>query len=88
MGSRTPPKLSRDVRAPLAGTSDRFPGMVLVGLAASTIRRWRRKVIRTIMVYSLPMVLFRLTRNRGLIAVNMFDFIVIFLLSKHRAEHL
>ena len=39
------------------------------------------KVIRTIGVYALLMVLFRLTGKRGLAAINTFDFIVIFLLS-------
>ena len=39
------------------------------------------KVIRTIGVYALLMVLFRLTGKRGLAAMNTFDFIVIFLLS-------
>jgi uncharacterized membrane protein YcaP (DUF421 family) len=39
------------------------------------------KVIRTIGVYALLMVLFRLTGKRGLAALNTFDFIVIFLLS-------
>ena len=39
------------------------------------------KVIRTIVVYALLMVLFRLTGKRGLAAMNTFDFIVIFLLS-------
>jgi hypothetical protein len=39
------------------------------------------KVIRTIGVYVLLMVLFRLTGKRGLAAMNTFDFIVIFLLS-------
>jgi uncharacterized membrane protein YcaP (DUF421 family) len=37
------------------------------------------KVIRTIGVYALLMVLFRLTGKRGLAAMNTFDFIVIFL---------
>jgi len=39
------------------------------------------KVIRTIGVYALLMVLFRLTGKRGLAAMNTFDFVVIFLLS-------
>jgi uncharacterized membrane protein YcaP (DUF421 family) len=39
------------------------------------------KVIRTILVYALLTVLFRLTGKRGLAAMNTFDFIVIFLLS-------
>src|SRR6202171_5506733 len=39
------------------------------------------KVIRTIGVYALLMVLFRLTGKRGLAALNTFDFVVIFLLS-------
>jgi hypothetical protein len=39
------------------------------------------KVIRTIGVYALLTVLFRLTGIRGLAAMNTFDFIVIFLLS-------
>ncbi len=39
------------------------------------------KVIRTVAVYALLMVLFRLTGKRGLASMNTFDFIVIFLLS-------
>jgi hypothetical protein len=39
------------------------------------------KIIRTIVVYALLMVLFRLTGKRGLAAMNTFDFIVVFLLS-------
>jgi uncharacterized membrane protein YcaP (DUF421 family) len=39
------------------------------------------KVIRTIGLYALLMVLFRLTGKRGLAAMNTFDFIVIFFLS-------
>lgn len=39
------------------------------------------KIIRTIGVYALLMLLFRLTGKRGLAAMNTFDFIVIFLLS-------
>jgi uncharacterized membrane protein YcaP (DUF421 family) len=39
------------------------------------------KAIRTIGVYALLTVLFRLTGKRGLATMNTFDFIVIFLLS-------
>jgi hypothetical protein len=44
------------------------------------------KVIRTVVVYALLMVLFRLTGKRGLAAMNTFDFIVIFLFVQRRAE--
>jgi uncharacterized membrane protein YcaP (DUF421 family) len=39
------------------------------------------KILRTIVVYALIVVLFRLTGKRGLANLNTFDFIVIFLLS-------
>ncbi|MEU3187855.1 YetF domain-containing protein [Streptomyces sp. NPDC006923] len=39
------------------------------------------KVIRTLMVYVLILILFRLTGKRGLASLNAFDFVVIFLLS-------
>lgn len=39
------------------------------------------KIIRTIAVYALIAVLFRLTGKRGLATMNTFDFVVIFLLS-------
>jgi len=39
------------------------------------------KVLRTVLVYALIAVLFRLTGKRGLANLNTFDFIVIFLLS-------
>jgi uncharacterized membrane protein YcaP (DUF421 family) len=39
------------------------------------------KLLRTIIVYALVAVLFRLTGKRGLASMNTFDFIVIFLLS-------
>lgn len=39
------------------------------------------KILRTIIVYALLAVLFRLTGKRGLANLNTFDFIVIFLLS-------
>jgi uncharacterized membrane protein YcaP (DUF421 family) len=39
------------------------------------------KILRTIIVYGLLAVLFRLTGKRGLATMNTFDFIVIFLLS-------
>jgi uncharacterized membrane protein YcaP (DUF421 family) len=39
------------------------------------------KLLRTIIVYALIAVLFRLTGKRGLASMNTFDFIVIFLLS-------
>ena len=39
------------------------------------------KILRTIIVYALLAVLFRLTGKRGLASMNTFDFIVIFLLS-------
>ncbi|MEU1082569.1 YetF domain-containing protein [Streptomyces sp. NPDC005908] len=39
------------------------------------------KVLRTLMVYALVLVLFRLTGKRGLASLNAFDFAVIFLLS-------
>src|SRR5664279_1433411 len=39
------------------------------------------KVLRTLVVYALLAVLFRLTGKRGLANLNTFDFIVIFLLS-------
>jgi len=39
------------------------------------------KVLRTVIVYALIAVLFRLTGKRGLASLNTFDFIVIFLLS-------
>jgi uncharacterized membrane protein YcaP (DUF421 family) len=39
------------------------------------------KVIRTVAVYALLTILFRLTGKRGLATTNTFDFIVIFLLS-------
>jgi uncharacterized membrane protein YcaP (DUF421 family) len=43
--------------------------------------RWRRKILRTVIVYALIAVLFRLTEKRGLATMNTFDFVVIFLLS-------
>jgi uncharacterized membrane protein YcaP (DUF421 family) len=39
------------------------------------------KILRTVIVYGLLAVLFRLTGKRGLATMNTFDFIVIFLLS-------
>jgi uncharacterized membrane protein YcaP (DUF421 family) len=39
------------------------------------------KILRTVIVYALIVVLFRLTGKRGLANLNTFDFIVIFLLS-------
>jgi len=39
------------------------------------------KILRTILVYALVAVLFRLTGKRGLASLNTFDFIVLFLLS-------
>jgi uncharacterized membrane protein YcaP (DUF421 family) len=39
------------------------------------------KILRTVIVYALVAVLFRLTGKRGLASLNTFDFIVIFLLS-------
>ena len=39
------------------------------------------KILRTVIVYGLLAVLFRLTGKRGLASMNTFDFIVIFLLS-------
>jgi uncharacterized membrane protein YcaP (DUF421 family) len=39
------------------------------------------KILRTVIVYALLAVLFRLTGKRGLASMNTFDFIVIFLLS-------
>jgi len=39
------------------------------------------KIIRTVGVYALLMLLFRLTGKRGLASMNTFDFIVVFLLS-------
>src|ERR1035437_6986344 len=39
------------------------------------------KILRTVIVYALIAVLFRLTGKRGLASLNTFDFIVIFLLS-------
>ena len=39
------------------------------------------KILRTIIVYALLALLFRLTGKRGLASMNTFDFIVIFLLS-------
>jgi uncharacterized membrane protein YcaP (DUF421 family) len=39
------------------------------------------KILRTVIVYALIAVLFRLTGKRGLATMNTFDFVVIFLLS-------
>ncbi|WP_166903267.1 DUF421 domain-containing protein [Mycobacterium sp. DL440] len=39
------------------------------------------KVLRTVLVYAVIMVLFRLTGKRGLASLNTLDFVVIFLLS-------
>ncbi len=39
------------------------------------------KILRTVIVYALIVILFRLTGKRGLANLNTFDFIVIFLLS-------
>ena len=39
------------------------------------------KILRTVLVYALIVVLFRLTGKRGLAGLNTFDFVVIFLLS-------
>jgi uncharacterized membrane protein YcaP (DUF421 family) len=39
------------------------------------------KILRTVLVYTLIVVLFRLTGKRGLATLNTFDFVVIFLLS-------
>lgn len=39
------------------------------------------KILRTVFVYALIAVLFRLTGKRGLASLNTFDFVVIFLLS-------
>jgi hypothetical protein len=40
------------------------------------------KILRTVLVYALIAVLFRLTGKRALGVMNTFDFVVIFLLSK------
>ena len=42
---------------------------------------WVEKILRTVLVYSLIVLLFRLTGKRGLANLNTFDFVVIFLLS-------
>jgi uncharacterized membrane protein YcaP (DUF421 family) len=42
---------------------------------------WTEKILRTVIVYALLAVVFRLTGKRGLANLNTFDFIVIFLLS-------
>lgn len=39
------------------------------------------KILRTVIVYALITILFRLTGKRGLASLNTFDFVVIFLLS-------
>ena len=39
------------------------------------------KILRTVLVYAVIVVLFRLTGKRGLAGLNTFDFVVIFLLS-------
>ena len=39
------------------------------------------KILRTVLVYALVAVLFRLTGKRGMASMNTFDFIVLFLLS-------
>jgi uncharacterized membrane protein YcaP (DUF421 family) len=39
------------------------------------------KILRTVIVYGLLAVLFRLTGKQGLASMNTFDFVVIFLLS-------
>jgi uncharacterized membrane protein YcaP (DUF421 family) len=39
------------------------------------------KILRTVIVYALIVVVFRLTGKRGLASLNTFDFVVIFLLS-------
>jgi uncharacterized membrane protein YcaP (DUF421 family) len=42
---------------------------------------WAEKILRTVLVYALILLLFRLTGKRGLANLNTFDFVVIFLLS-------
>jgi len=39
------------------------------------------KVLRTVLVYATILILFRVTRKRDLATLNMFDFVVLFLLS-------
>ena len=39
------------------------------------------KILRTVIVYAMIAVLFRLTGKRGLASMNTFDFVVVFLLS-------
>jgi uncharacterized membrane protein YcaP (DUF421 family) len=39
------------------------------------------KILRTVIVYAVIALLFRLTGKRGLASLNTFDFVVIFLLS-------
>ena len=39
------------------------------------------KVLRTVLVYATILILFRLTGKRDLATLNMFDFVVLFLLS-------
>ena len=41
---------------------------------------WTEKVLRTVLVYALLVVLFRLTGKRGLASMNTFDVIVVFML--------
>ena len=44
------------------------------------------KILRTVLVYALIIILFRLTGKRGLAGLNTFDFVVIFLLSSRSAQ--
>jgi uncharacterized membrane protein YcaP (DUF421 family) len=39
------------------------------------------KILRTVLVYATFLILFRLTGKRDLASLNMFDFVVLFLLS-------
>jgi uncharacterized membrane protein YcaP (DUF421 family) len=41
---------------------------------------WTEKVVRTVLVYALLVVLFRLSGKRGLASMNTFDVVVVFLL--------
>lgn len=41
---------------------------------------WTEKVLRTVLVYALLVVLFRITGKRGLASMNTFDVVVVFLL--------
>lgn len=42
------------------------------------------KIVRTVLVYATILILFRLTGKRDLATLNMFDFVVLFLLSMFR----